>query len=163
MTATQIHNLYGPPVLHSFLSLISYPFDINSGRGFSEWPGIWCIFHIHGPSRDDYVRVRLVTTRILSSSSSLSSPLPSPSPSILEPISPSNQVTYRSISGTKNGYLEVGCMDNSRLAILELQPQGKKVMTAKAFKNGLKEKKVSWYPILETDDSHHIQADRDSH
>jgi methionyl-tRNA formyltransferase len=75
---------------------------------------------------------------------------------------PSNQVSYHTISGTKNGFLEVRCSDESRLAILELQPQGKKVMTAKAFKNGLKEKKVFWYPILETDDSH-VQPDSDSH
>lgn len=93
-----------------------------------------------------------MTTRILTS------PYSSP-----ESIYPSNQVSYHTIPGTKNGYLEVRCSDESRLAILELQPQGKKVMTAKAFKNGLKEKKVSWYPILETDDGHHIQPDSDSH
>jgi methionyl-tRNA formyltransferase len=161
LTATQIHNrsvltlsnTAGLLICLSVCLFLSLSLPISrSGRGFSDWPGIWCLFHIQGPSRDDHVRVRLITTRVLPSSSSASSP---------PPIDPTNEISYHPIPGTKDGYFEVTCKDNSRLGILELQPQGKKVMTAKAFKNGLKEKKVSCSPILGAEMSH-IQPDRDS-
>lgn len=42
------------------------------------------------------------------------------------------------------GYFEATCGDGSRLAIYELQPDGKKVMTAKSFQNGLKDSKLFW-------------------
>ncbi len=94
--------------------------------------------------KEDLVRVRLITTVILSPSS----------------LSSTDELTYHVPPGQKSGYFSVTCRDGSVLGILELQPQGKKVMTAKAFNNGLREKIVHWLPIQ---GSQHIQPDRNGH
>lgn len=107
--------------------------------------------------KEEIVRVRLVTTFILSSTSSSSS---SPSSSSSSSQSSLEELTYHLPSGQKNGYFTITCCEGTVLGILELQPQGKKVMTAKAFNNGLRDKKVYCLPIEGTQ---HIQPDKNSH
>lgn len=55
------------------------------------------------------------------------------------------QMNTRSDSSTQKGYLAVHCYDGSILGILELQPKGKKIVSAKAFNNGLQQKKKAYW------------------
>ena len=56
----------------------------------------------------------------------------------------SREIKYVKPSKSSDGYLDVECGDGSRLAIFELQFEARKVMTAKAFNNGLKGRRVYW-------------------
>lgn len=47
----------------------------------------------------------------------------------------------------KGEALELTCVDGSVLRVLELQPLNKKVMSAKAFANGLRGEEISWVEL----------------
>jgi methionyl-tRNA formyltransferase len=122
-------------------------------RAFAEWPGVWT--HITRTSEsprgnnnsNDRVslRVKIVTTAVLRDGNS-------PDSNINSTIGDHSDREIKYVGGCgidaaavhTSSYFEVVCGDGSRLAVYELQPTGKKVMSARAFHNGLKDRKLYW-------------------
>jgi methionyl-tRNA formyltransferase len=95
-------------------------------RAFAGWPGTHTTFHIKGEEGQSNrtVDVRVIRTRVVEQSADANSNVSLPSGSLLE-------------LSVANG-LQVPCKRGTILEILELQPAGKKPMSALAFVNGLK-------------------------
>ena len=96
----------------------------NRCRGFSVWPGTWSLFQI-GEGVEP-VRVKIITTKVLKVGGRT------------DDNSENDSKAVEYITEGKIGIFKVKCFDGSELGIVELQPPGKKTMTANAYQNGLK-------------------------
>ena len=94
----------------------------NRCRGFSIWPGTWSLFRTG--KNDEAFRIKIITTKVLKAEAETSK------------VEDNKIVEY--MTEGKIGIFRVKCFDGSELGILELQPPGKKPMTANAYQNGLK-------------------------
>lgn len=100
----------------------------NKARAFSEWPGIWSSFLLGKTAEPQ--RIKIITTKVISSQK-------------LEKFELDTNIKI--LKEGKDDILHVTCFDGSILGILDVQPEGKKIMPVKALINGLKNDKViSW-------------------
>lgn len=97
----------------------------NKVRAFAGWPGTWADFDV-GDRRDSNfteVRLKVVRTRVLREQGGMCLGV--------------HDVTF----DDEHNCLRVICDDGSGIGVFEVQPQGKKVMTARAFWNGMRGKR----------------------
>lgn len=94
----------------------------NKCRAQNEWPGIHSLFFV-GESTEP-VRIKIITTAVIQSST--------------DELGLEGREWLTVIRYQNKEVLQVKCGDGSMLALLELQPVGKKVMDAKAFINGFR-------------------------
>eukprot|EP00188_Purpureofilum_apyrenoidigerum_P001669 Plantae.Rhodophyta-Purpureofilum_apyrenoidigerum.ctg1944.p1 GENE.Plantae.Rhodophyta-Purpureofilum_apyrenoidigerum.ctg1944~~Plantae.Rhodophyta-Purpureofilum_apyrenoidigerum.ctg1944.p1 ORF type:complete len:374 (-),score=78.73 Plantae.Rhodophyta-Purpureofilum_apyrenoidigerum.ctg1944:1576-2697(-) len=98
----------------------------NKVRAFADWPGVWAEFISESPSgKREELRVKLLTTKVHKADGG-----------------PALGVHEIDIKAGDDA-IRIVCDDGSVLDVLELQPQGRKPMTAKAFKVGLQNKTFS--------------------
>lgn len=95
----------------------------NKVRGFSIWPGTWIYFNI-GIDSQEPVRIKVIQTKVRE-----------------EKLAPTRTVELGKNRG--DGLLVI-CADGSVLELLQVQPETKKVMDAKSFVNGLRDKTLEW-------------------
>ncbi|CAM9145980.1 unnamed protein product [Ectocarpus sp. 12 AP-2014] len=111
----------------------------NKVRAFAGWPGTWAMFSWGKEGTDSEARkVKLITT------------------AVADPTAAGHDADGGTIEETsvaerqvvmKGDALELVCSDGSVLRVLELQPLNKKVMSAKAFANGLRGDEMRWVEL----------------
>lgn len=112
----------------------------NKCRAYAEWPGIYSYFAVRGS--DEPARIKIITTKLLSAEADAAA---AASVSV-------SDMTVAKVNGID--MLQVTCGDGSRVGIVELQPEGKKVMPVKAYLNGLRgNTEIRWVSPLESDSS----------
>ena len=99
-------------------------------RGFAGWPGTHTVLHVGGDAgqAERTLDVRITRTEVLHNT---------PAPVPVEGDAPAGTIEVAMAEG-----MAVQCGKGTYLGILELQPAGKKAMSAAAFKNGLKGRRV---------------------
>mmetsp|Transcript_6335 Transcript_6335/g.19127 ORF Transcript_6335/g.19127 Transcript_6335/m.19127 type:complete len:374 (+) Transcript_6335:58-1179(+) len=96
----------------------------NKVRAFADWPGVWAEFVSEASSgKKEELRVKLLTTKVHKADGG-----------------PALGV-HDIDTGAGGDALRIVCDDGSVLDVMELQPQGRKPMAAKAFKVGLQNKR----------------------
>lgn len=105
-------------------------------KGFAGWPGTVATFYIQATesndTNSDALDLKIIKTRVVDASS------------IAEDTwSNYDDAKYQVLPQGKRGLL-VKCEDGSVLQIIEVQPPGKKSMSAQSFANGLKGRKMYW-------------------
>ena len=121
----------------------------NKCRAFSDWPGIICSFMV-GSEATEMSQIKLITTHVLKDFSGLSvSVFGSREVQFIKQVKQQPQQLEGDRNGSKveivKDMLVVTCGDGSVLGISELQPPGKKIMSARDFMNGMRgSKKLQW-------------------
>ena len=98
----------------------------NRCRAYAGWPGTWTLFR--SSFSEEAVRVKVITTCIIDGGRR------SPQPD--------NKVVL--IKHKDQDVLRLECGDGSILGVSEVQPAGKKEMSAKAYVNGLRGADLFW-------------------
>ncbi|CAM9380448.1 unnamed protein product [Ectocarpus fasciculatus] len=110
----------------------------NKVRAFAGWPGTWAMFSWGKEGTDSEARkVKLITTAVADPTAGDDAD----GGTIEETSVAERQVVM------KGDALELTCSDGSVLRVLELQPLNKKVMSAKAFANGLRGDEMRWVEL----------------
>lgn len=115
----------------------------NRCRGFDGWPGIYTYWKSYDAKKNEsIIRMKIITTCIIDDANY---PRKSTSPDDIYSL---DHAKYH--LNSKEFVLILTCADGSRLGILELQPENKKVMKARDFVNGYKGNlTVKWMPTDE--------------
>ena len=71
-------------------------------------------------------------------------PPPPPSREEEDALNDEEQFHFQRVVGSFRGYERVACADGTALDVLEVQPQGKAAMSARAFCNGVQGVDVRW-------------------
>ena len=108
------------------LSTLSATECHNRCRAYAGWPGTWTLFR--SGSSEEPVRVKIITTCVIDGGRR------SPNPE--------NKVVL--IKHKDVDVLKIECGDGSVLGVSEVQPAGKKEMSAKAYVNGLRGTDLFW-------------------
>lgn len=109
---------------------------VNHIRGFSDGPGSWiglCRSDMEKKEEIPLKKTKLIDAKVLDVGQVGDHALHLPE---------DNEVKLMRIG--KEDVLVLRCGDGSALAILQLQPEGKSVMSAKAYHNGVRGGTVSW-------------------
>lgn len=93
----------------------------NKVRGFAGWPGTWGEFHTDG---DKPFQLKIGKTCILREQGGMCFGI--------------HQVRFNK----EHDCLDITCDDGSKLGVFEVQPPGKKMMSARSFYNGLRKKEL---------------------
>ena len=98
-------------------------------RAFAGWPGTQTVFRLAGEGEREgkILEMRVTRTR-----------LPPPQPCSTEQHPDNSSSTTGAVDVSSSEGIIVTCGNGSRLEVLELQPAGRSVMSAGAFKHGLK-------------------------
>jgi methionyl-tRNA formyltransferase len=109
-------------------------------KGFAGWPGTVATFYIQASDSNnsninDALDLKIIKTKVVDASLIAEDTWSSDNDD--------DDAKYQAVAHGKQGLL-VKCGDGSVLQIIEVQPPGKKSMSAQSFSNGLKGRKLFW-------------------
>jgi methionyl-tRNA formyltransferase len=111
-------------------------------KGFAGWPGTVATFYIqasdsnYSKTNDDALDLKIIKTKVVDASLIAEDTWRSDDDD-------DDDAKCQAVAHGKQGLL-VKCGDGSVLQIIEVQPPGKKPMSARSFANGLKGRKLYW-------------------
>lgn len=94
----------------------------NAVRAFAGWPGSWADFVLVRSSESEVIRLKIGKTVVLKAEGGVCFDI--------------HQISFDDSANC----LVVTCGDGSQIGLLEVQPPGKKVMDARSFWNGLRDR-----------------------
>ena len=121
----------------------------NKCRAFSIWPGIWTYFSVNNTNSEQSktiqrLKMKIITTCLIKEDSSADQSGENknerPERNVLQLVKYNGQFVYR-----------LRCSDGSILGLIELQPENKRVQSAKDIFNGLRGQVLKWEENSEAD------------